>query len=215
MKASMKQGKARSVKSVLGDYSRKPHLLPSLLLDATLRPFRLRWKRGVECEGRVHIRGWPLIDLVEGTSLTLEDGVMLNSRNEGYHVNMHSPVKIMADRPGARIRIGAETRVHGTCIHAYESITIGKGCLIAANTQIFDGSGHDLSFDNVEERTSTQGDAKPVEIQDYVWIGANVIVLPGVCIGRGSVIAAGSVVVSDIPPLSVAGGNPARVIRSY
>ena len=48
-----------------------------------------------------------------------------------------------------------------------------------------------------------------------MWIGANCIVLPGVTIGAGSVVAAGSVVVKDIPPMSVAGGNPAKVIRSF
>ncbi|EPM5659285.1 acyltransferase [Vibrio parahaemolyticus] len=128
---------------------------------------------------------------------------------------MHSPIKLYADRKGAIIRIGANTRIHGTCIHAYESITIGKNCLIAANCQIFDGSGHDLSFSDVENRINTRGVSKPVLIEDNVWIGINSIILPGVTIGNGSVIAANSVVTKDIPPMVLAGGNPAKIIKRY
>ncbi|EML0281075.1 acyltransferase [Vibrio alginolyticus] len=111
--------------------------------------------------------------------------------------------------------MGANTRIHGTCIHAYESITIGKNCLIAANCQIFDGSGHDLSFSDVENRINTRGVSKPVLIEDNVWIGINSIILPGVTIGNGSVIAANSVVTKDIPPMVLAGGNPAKIIKRY
>ena len=53
----------------------------------------------------------------------------------------------------------------------------------------------------------------PVVIEDDVWCGANVTILKGVTIGRGSVIAAGSVVTRSIPPYSIAGGVPARVIK--
>jgi virginiamycin A acetyltransferase len=55
---------------------------------------------------------------------------------------------------------------------------------------------------------------KEVVIEDDVWLGYNVTVLPGVTIGQGSVIGAGSVVTSDIPPYTVAVGNPAKVIKT-
>ncbi|MDQ6795887.1 MAG: hypothetical protein M3067_13940 [Chloroflexota bacterium] len=54
---------------------------------------------------------------------------------------------------------------------------------------------------------------EPVAIEDDVWIGANVVVLKGVTIGRAAVIGAGSVVTQDVPPYVVVAGNPARVIR--
>lgn len=164
---------------------------------------------------RLKILGTPLIDIKDDCFLYAEDNVTLNSRNRGYHVNMHSPIKLYADGKGAIIKIGENTRIHGTCIHAYESITIGKNCLIAANCQIFDGSGHDLSFANVENRINTKGISKPVVIEDNVWIGINSIVLPGVTIGNGSVIAANSVVTKSIPPMVLAGGNPAKVIKKH
>lgn len=53
----------------------------------------------------------------------------------------------------------------------------------------------------------------PVTVEDRVWIGCNVIVLSGVTIGTGSIIAAGSVVTKDVPPHSLVAGNPAKVIR--
>lgn len=126
---------------------------------------------------------------------------------------MFAPVKLFVDRPRATIIIGEGTRIHGSCLHSYASIEIGKRCLVAANCQIIDGSGHDLSFGDVENRINTKGDCHPIIIEDDVWIGANTIVLPGVRIGKGSVIGAGSIVTKDIPPMVVAAGNPAKVIR--
>ena len=55
----------------------------------------------------------------------------------------------------------------------------------------------------------------PVAIGDDVWLGARVIVLKGVTIGDGAIVGAGSVVTRDIPPWSIAGGQPAKVIRTY
>ena len=176
---------------------------------------RLSSKSNIEIKGRLAIKGMPLIDIRKGSRLCIGDNVTLNSKNRDYHINLHSPVKLFAEGEGAEIRIGDKTRIHGTCIHAFESVIIGKGCLIAGNCQIIDGNGHDLSFPNVEERINSKGTSSPVTIEDYVWIGANSIVLPGVTIGRGSVISANSVVVRDIPPMVVAGGNPAIIIKEY
>lgn len=60
-----------------------------------------------------------------------------------------------------------------------------------------------------------QGDAppKPVVVEDDVWIGARVIILPGVHIGKGAIIAAGSVVTKDVATMTVVGGNPAKLIK--
>jgi len=127
---------------------------------------------------------------------------------------MYASVKILADREGAVISIGRNTRINGACIHAWKRVSIGENCLIAANCQIIDSNGHDLSFDNVENRINTKDNPKDIVIEDNVWLGANTIVLSGVKIGRGSVISANSVVVKDIPPMVVAGGNPAVIIRT-
>lgn len=86
-------------------------------------------------------------------------------------------------------------------------IKIGNNVDIARGSMIYTLQ-HDPDSDYFETES---GD---VVIEDYVWIGSKVIVLPGVTIGRGSVIASGAVVTKDIPPMSVAGGIPARVLKS-
>lgn len=184
-------------------------------LRVEVQSILVSFKQNVIVEGRIRVIGFPIIDVKKGCKVIVGDNVTLNSRNKGYHLNMHSPVKIFADKPGAIIKIGDNSRVHGTCIHAYESILIGKNCLFAANCHIIDCSGHDLSFCNVEERLFTTGKCKPVTIEDGVWVGANSFILPGVTIGKGSIISANSVVVKDIPPMVIAGGNPAVIIKDF
>lgn len=174
---------------------------------------RLSLIRGLELGADVYFRGMPSIGIARGARIRIGDGVMINSSNAGYHVNMHSTVKLLADRAGAVIEIGEGTRIHGACLHAYNAIRVGRHCLIAANCQIMDCNGHELSFDDVDARIYTTSAGKPVVIEDAVWLGANVIVLPGVRIGRGSVVAAGSVVVKDVPPMVVVAGNPAKIVK--
>ncbi len=174
----------------------------------------LSQRKNIDIKKTLKLIGHPLIDIQQGAFLYIGENVTLNSRNKGYHINMHSPIKLFADRLNAEIRIGDNTRIHGTCIHAYKSIKVGSNCLIAANCQIIDGNGHDLSFPDVENRILTRGDSKPINIEDNVWIGANTIILPGVTIGFGSVITANSVVNKSIPPMVIAGGNPAKIIKN-
>ena len=176
---------------------------------------RISLNKNIETKGKFSINGNPIIDIRNGCKLYIGEGVTLNSSNKGYHLNMHSPIKLFADWPGSEIRIGNNTRLNGVCIHAGRSVSIGKNCLIAANCQIIDGNGHDLSFPDVENRINTTGSFRPIVIEDNVWIGANSMILPGVTVGRGSIISANSVVTRDIPAMVVAGGNPAVVIRDY
>lgn len=154
----------------------------------------------------------PVIRMHPEASIVVGARVTLNSDNSGYHVSMHSPVKLLADVPGARISIGDDTRIHGACIHAWKSITIGKRCLIAANSQIIDSNGHPTALNRPEVRIIQTDSPKSIVIGDDVWIGTGAIILPGVTIGNGSIIGAGAVVAKDIPEGVVVVGNPARVI---
>lgn len=176
--------------------------------------FYIAQRKNIEIKDKLLIKGKPIVEIRKGCKLFIGNNVTLNSRNRGYHVNLHSPVKLFAENQ-AKIIIGDRTRIHGSCIHACNSITIGKNCLIAANCQIIDSNGHDLSFPDVENRINTKGLSKPIIIEDNVWIGANTIVLPGVTIGNGSVISASSVVVKDVPPMVISGGNPSVVLKHY
>lgn len=173
------------------------------------------YPKHIQISGNVKISGIPIFLFHDNGKLILGHNVSIKSNPRTYHLHMYTPAKFMADRRNAVIEIGDNTRVNGSCIHAYKKISIGKNCLIAANCQIFDGNGHDLSFPDVKKRINTTGGVKEIRIEDNVWIGINSIILPGVAIGYGSVIAAGSVVSKDIPPMCIAGGNPAKIIRQY
>lgn len=90
-------------------------------------------------------------------------------------------------------------------------LQFGNDCLVGPRC-IFRTSNH--NFTSTEKPIRVQGHiSKDIKIGDDVWIGANVVVLPGVSIGNHSVIGAGSIVTKNIPENVIAVGNPARVLR--
>lgn len=90
-------------------------------------------------------------------------------------------------------------------------VCIGNRVLIGYRTQIL-SSNHAVPAKPA--RIFNAGHVKaPVEIGDDVWIGANCTILPGVVVGEGSIVAAGSVVTRDVPPFTYVGGVPAKVIK--
>ena len=96
----------------------------------------------------------------------------------------------------AELSVGAFSGFnYGVSIHAARSVRIGERCLFGSMVFVHDSD---------RERTA------PIVIEDDVWIAHGAIVEPGVTIGRGSVVSAGSVVGADVPPDSLAVGNPAR-----
>lgn len=113
-------------------------------------------------------------------------------------------------RPSQRLRIGSDCFINegvwfnlGDDVTIEDGVAIGMECLVLTVT-------HELSGPSSRAGSTT---TKPVSIQRGAWLGARVTLLPGVTVGFGSVIAAGSVVTTSIPPNVLAGGVPARVIR--
>lgn len=174
----------------------------------------MSFSSNVVIHGSSKIRGLATLNISRKGRLEIGKNVTLNSSNFDYHINMFCSVKFYIE-DNAYIKIGDNSRLHGVCIHARSSIKIGSNCLIAANTNIIDSSGHDLSFDFPENRINTAGDTGDVEIGDNVWIGAGVLILPGVHVGDGAVIGAGSIVTKSVPSMSLVAGNPARVIKTF
>ena len=185
-----------------------------ILLNYFYRYLLFIKNKNITLKGKLKVKNKPLVHILNGTSLIIGDNVTLNSKNSKYHLNMFGPVKIYIDKIGAKISIGDNTRIHGSCLHAYESIEIGENCLIAANCQIFDGSGHNTYLDDPSERASTRGDIKPIIIGNNCWIGTSVIILPGTILGNNCIVAAGSVVNGEFKDNSLIGGNPAKFIKS-
>ena len=116
-----------------------------------------------------------------------------------------------SDRP-ALLTIGDGTFINeGSELHVGQRVSIGAGCAIAGHVIIRDRDSHRLGS-AADDEPLIEGLA-PVTIADHVWIGSRAMVLKGVSVGEGAVIAAGSVVTHDVPPGSLVAGNPARVIR--
>jgi len=101
--------------------------------------------------------------------------------------------------------IGAHCYINGAA-----GLTIGSRVTIAHGVMIFTDSGPNTSQKLQKHFPIT---AAPVKIGDDVWIGASAMILPGVIIGNGCVIGAGSLVKDDVPDGSVVAGNPAKVVR--
>lgn len=98
----------------------------------------------------------------------------------------------------------------GTEIMAEGGVTIGHNVVISYDCVLWSidhrYEGGSLPYDKARVR-------RPIVIEDNVWLGRNVIVRGGVTIGEGAVVAMGSVVTRDVPPLAVVGGNPGRVLK--
>ena len=119
---------------------------------------------------------------------------------------------------GENCFVGSGTIILSTC-----DIFIGNDVLISHNCYIADTDGHSVKASirkyDVPNRWKGYKDwntviSSPIRIENNVWIGPNCIILKGVKIGCGSIVAAGSVVTKDIPPFSLVGGVPSKIIKS-
>ena len=114
---------------------------------------------------------------------------------------------------GRLVEIGDNSGIGVNC-HIPADIRIGKDVMMGPEVLII-GQNQNHKFDDVSIPIRLQGyeDAPPVIIEDDVWLGARVIVLPGARIGRGAVIGAGAIVTKNVPPHAICVGNPAHIIR--
>lgn len=168
----------------------------------------LPWNRAAihyELARRGAFARWP----VHGNVLELlRDGRL----EVGEHTLLEPNVWLTAPAP-ARIRIGSGSFLNlGVMVAAVELVEIGDHCMFANGCFVTDGNHR---FDDPDRPVTWQGFSSkgPTRIGDNVWCGANVVITSGVTVGARCVIGANSVVTRDLPPLSIATGSPARVIR--
>lgn len=170
---------------------RSPRLAAALLNAQLSMLGRAHVPLSVRLFGRICFRSGGRVEFGNGVSL----------------VGSVTPIEIVSYKD-SRISIGDHTFInYGASITAHHEVKIGRHCLLGHHLRIVDRNEHGI------EQRDVAPPAAPVAIEDHVWIGAHVIILPGVRIGRNSAIGAGSVVTKDIPANCLAVGNPARVVR--
>lgn len=175
---------------------------PKYVLDNGAAVLRARWAlRSADHIGeRVRLRGRVVV--VNSGHMSIGERVQL--------VSTIATLELVAEQ-GARLEIGERTLVNFGCsIVATGLVRIGAHCHIGPHTTIVDNQFHHIE----PERRLERPPPRPIVVEDNVWIGARVILMPGVSVGRDSCIGAGSVVTSDVPPCTVVAGVPARTIRS-
>jgi acetyltransferase-like isoleucine patch superfamily enzyme len=132
-------------------------------------------------------------------------------------VGAGSWLQAIGDEQGGRVAltIGDGTSIAGSCVlSAASSVRLGRKVLLARNVYISD---HIHAYRDTTRAVLDQGIERiePVEIDDGAWLGQNVVVCPGVRIGRGAVVGANAVVVEDVPDHTLAVGAPARVVKRF
>ncbi len=143
-------------------------------------------------------------------SLYLAKGATLEV--EAFDVYAGSRINVNA---GAKLSLGSGYMNHDCVIDCFSSITIGYGVVISERVVIRDSDNHAItSTENGELKSDEKPAAAPIVIQDHVWLGMNVVVLKGVTIGEGAIVAAGSVVTKDVPSHCLVAGVPAKVVKT-
>jgi acetyltransferase-like isoleucine patch superfamily enzyme len=148
-----------------------------------------------------------------GGRIDIHESALLNSDPSGYHVAMPFETTLIADTPGSLITIGEGCRIHGTYVHAWKKVEIGRNVLIAAGTNIVDSNGHSAAVRYARFRKHFRDQPEAITIGDFVWIGMGCAILKGVEIGECAIVSAGAVVTEPIPPFAVVAGNPAKVVH--
>lgn len=165
--------------------------------------------KGLRVKGRIHIF------TRRNNSIEIGDNVIIVSRFRSNPVGITNPC-VLDTLMGGKIRIGSNVGMSGVILASRSSITIGDFTQLGGNVRIFDHNYHSL---NPENRRNGRLDAQDVRtasvvIGNDVFVGTNAMILKGVTIGDRAIIAAGSVVMTDVPAGEIWGGNPACRLKA-
>ena len=166
---------------------------PRLWVSWFVNPFIHKRHSSSVVRSKVRLDVLPFNAFSLGAHSTVESFCVVNNGVGDVHIGSHSTVGI------GSVVIGP---VH-----------IGNDVIIAQHV-VFSGLNH--SYEDISVAIHRQPvTTRPIVIEDECWIGANAVITAGVTIGKHSVVAGGSVVTKNVPPYSVVGGNPARLLKQY
>ena len=156
-----------------------------------------------------------------GDSVTIDDNVLLDAKGkDNKGITLKDEVFIgrntILSCKGGDIYLDDRVNIGFNCeLFSSNSVKLGKDILVAAYTYIVGGGNYKL--DDINTPINQQPDFKGkggVLFEDNIWVGSHCVILDGVIVGSGSVIAAGAVVSKDVPQMSIVGGIPAKVLKS-
>lgn len=167
-----------------------------------------------------------LITIGNGSKI-YDETIIYNSKKESIIIGVNSHIRgeLLIQNNTGKIKVGNYCFIGvGSKLWSAKSITIGDNVFISHNVNIMDTNSHETdahmrsqsfkkSLDNEVDIDFTGISVKEVVVEKNAWIGFNAIILKGVTIGEGAIVAAGSVVTRDVPPYTIVGGNPSRIIK--
>jgi len=172
---------------------------------------RFTWMlRGVQFGGSARFYGFAKAQRFPGSVISIENGCTFRSDKYSNLIGVNRHCIISTHSSNSVIKIGKNSGFSGVTIGCLSSITIGDDVLVGANVIITDFDWHDV---HPLKRRIGSGSTKPVVINNNVFIGVNSVIWKGVTIGENSVIGANSLVTKDVPPNTIYGGNPAKIIK--
>ena len=158
-----------------------------------VNPFFHKKGKGSLIRRRVRMDVMPFNNFILGRDSTIEDFSTINNGVGDIII-------------GDRVRIGMSNTLIGP-------VTIGSDVIFAQNI-VASGLNHgyeEIDIPITDQKVTTD----TIMVEDQAWIGANAVLTAGITVGRHSIVAAGCVVVKDVPPYSIVGGNPGRILKQY
>ncbi|MBR5433594.1 MAG: Coenzyme F420 hydrogenase/dehydrogenase, beta subunit C-terminal domain [Bacteroidales bacterium] len=140
----------------------------------------------------------------ENTTLEIHDGPLTRYGNTPYNLRYGAYIEVVN---GGKLTIGQGAANVGLTIMCAKEVAIGNGVRIGRNVSIRDWNGSHVIIND------TYRNHAAVHVEDHVWLCTGCTIMPGVTVGKGAVVAANSTVTKDVPPYSLVGGSPAKVLK--